>query len=750
MPEPLVSIITPYYNLGPVFLETVMCIQRMSFIRWEWIIVDDGSTDMASIEQLQRVAAADERIKVIRQENAGPGVARNTAVAHAQAEYLLQLDADDLVEPTFVEKALWLLNTQRQFAACGAYDVTFGAKELLWPHGFQEYDESIDDNRMTNHAIIRKSAWLESGGYDQRVSYEHADWDFWLNLAEIGQWGYTIPEYLVWYRTQAQSLLIDIESNLQRAIGFRTWLRQKHKRLRSRFPRPVWDMRELDPVAALEDNGLLHLTNPLLKPVGSQRVLLIVPWLEMGGADKFNIDLVRQLSQRGYQFTIVTTQRSNDPWKRQFTSLTPDVFCLPQFLRWSDYPSFISYLIESRGIDLLLVSNSSFGYNLIPYLRWRHPSIPVCDYNHLEEEDWGHGGYPQMSLESQDHLVAQLTCTEHLRQWMIAHGGLPEKIHVCYCGVDTMRWNRSLQERTSIRARLKIPDETPVVIFVGRFVDQKQPLVFAQVVEQTLKAVPSLIALMIGSGPDVPQVKAFIKQHHLEEHLRLEGAITNEETRDLVGASDVLLLPSKREGLALALYEAMALGVVPIAADVGGQSELVTSETGILVAPGINEVARYSAALTQVLTQPAMMRQMATTGKEIIAERFTSQQMGEAMDGLLSEALLHEANTAKLGVSFEQAIRAARVAVANQRRLELSELALGDSRIGRMVRQTRRHLFPMGTSRYERYKSVRRLLRGVTHRVSSMPRYISTGKVQEIPKYAQAWLIAQTSQFHRQ
>lgn len=426
---PLVSIITPYYNLGPVFQETVLCIQRMSFTRWEWIVVDDGSTDPESLAQLERLQASESRARVIHQTNGGPGVARNRAVAEAKGQYLLQLDGDDLVEPTFVEKALWVLETQPQFAACGAYDVTFGAKNYLWSHGFQEYEETIDDNRMTNHAVIRRDAWIKAGGYDERVSYQHADWDFWLNLAEVGLWGYTIEEYLVWYRMQARSLIVEVESDIQRAYNFRAWLHAKHRGLRKNFPRPGWSESTTSPQGTISEE--IPFTNRLAKPEGTKRILCIFPWLERADADRCNLDLIRCLYKRGYEFTVVTTSHSSHPWKSLFAELTPDIFCLQHFLKGDDYPRFLNYVIESRQIDAVFISNSEFAYLLAPYLRACHPHIAILDYNHLEEDEWRNGGYPAMSLELGDLLDLRITCTNHLKNWMVECGAEPDRVVVC-------------------------------------------------------------------------------------------------------------------------------------------------------------------------------------------------------------------------------------------------------------------------------------------------------------------------------
>ncbi len=496
---PLVSIITAYYNIpSSIFQETVRCVERLSVPYWEWLIVDDGSTNEESLRQLEELAAREPRVRVIQQANAGPGVARNRAAKEARASYFLQLDADDLIDPTFVEKALWLLATQPQFAACNSYTVTFGSKNMLWPHGFQEYEYSIDDNRMTNHALIRRDAWERIGGYDEGMSYEHADWDFWLNLAEAGMWGYTLPEYLTWYRTQDHSLFTAIETDGARTRAFRAQLRAKHRGLRARFPHPMIS----DPLAQKEPRlpTAPPFTNPLPKPAGTKRLLLVAPWLAMGGADKFNLDLIAQLTARGYECTVVTTAWNEDAWVDRFAALTPDIFRLHRFLTWAEYPRFLDYLIDSRRFDALLVSNSELGYALLPYLRTRYPHLPVLDYNHMEEESWHNGGYPATSVAAGTLLDRRLTCSQHLRVWEIERGTPAETTHAIPCGIDTAAWNPAREDAAAdaaeVRARLGIAPETPLILFAGRMVEQKRP----QLAGEILLALARTGARLCGGG----------------------------------------------------------------------------------------------------------------------------------------------------------------------------------------------------------------------------------------------------------
>ncbi len=98
------SIITPLYNKGAYFSETADSVLGQEFGDWEWIIVDDGSTD-EGVGIASDLAASDDRIHCIRQQNQGPCTARNAGIAKASGEWLIFLDADDLLVPDCLQ--LW-------------------------------------------------------------------------------------------------------------------------------------------------------------------------------------------------------------------------------------------------------------------------------------------------------------------------------------------------------------------------------------------------------------------------------------------------------------------------------------------------------------------------------------------------------------------------------------------------------------------------------------------------------------------
>lgn len=94
--QPLVTVVIPCFDVAPYLPETLRSVQAQTVHQFEVIMVDDGSTD-ETLTIMQRFAAADERLKIIRfDRNLGITAARNAALAQARGEYIALLDGDDL------------------------------------------------------------------------------------------------------------------------------------------------------------------------------------------------------------------------------------------------------------------------------------------------------------------------------------------------------------------------------------------------------------------------------------------------------------------------------------------------------------------------------------------------------------------------------------------------------------------------------------------------------------------------------
>ena len=202
--QPVVSIVTPCYNTGDIFLDTIRSVLRQSLQQWEWIIVNDGSDDAATLRVLDALRAVnDPRVRVVDQPNRGLPAARNAGVAVSRAPLLFFLDSDDLIAPTALEQLAWTLTTHPEVAAVATWCVFFGAMHVLSRRGFASRHTFPHDNPLTVSVMLRRTAFERVGGFDESLHDGLEDYEFWVRLADAGMWGRDVREALVWIRRKS-------------------------------------------------------------------------------------------------------------------------------------------------------------------------------------------------------------------------------------------------------------------------------------------------------------------------------------------------------------------------------------------------------------------------------------------------------------------------------------------------------------------------------------------------------------------
>jgi glycosyltransferase involved in cell wall biosynthesis len=192
------------------------------------------------------------------------------------------------------------------------------------------------------------------------------------------------------------------------------------------------------------------------------------------------LNLIRQLSGKNWNTSIITTSTSNNEWKSEFEDLTKDVFILPDFLNIVDYVDFINYLIFSRGIDVVFLQGSIEGYRLLPIIRNSNPGLIIVDYLHFITEDWMKGGFPKLSYLYHDYLDKSIVSCKQVKDWMVNSHIDENKIEVCYIGVDPNVWKHDIVCRNEFRNKLSIRPDEFVLLYAARLEEQKQPLLLIE------------------------------------------------------------------------------------------------------------------------------------------------------------------------------------------------------------------------------------------------------------------------------
>lgn len=673
--KPAATVVTPFYNTREVFHETARCVLGQSLQNFQWVIVNDGSKDPEALAALEGYRKRDPRIRVIdHRVNHGLPAARNTGVRSALAPHVFFLDSDDLIEPTTLEKCALFLELNPNYGFVKGFNVGFGAQEYLWTKGFHDGEKFLRDNLATATTMVRMDTLRDVGGFDESIRAGMEDWAFWLRCASKGWWGGTIPEYLDWYRRRdnQQADWGNLRGE-EKKRAFLSKMALRHPELfEGGFPSVdrEWQM----PFHACVDKQLF--ANPLARREGRKRLLLIVPWLRMGGADKFNLDLVRYLTTRaqpGYDVTIATTLPGSS-WLPEFARWTPDVFLLDHLTRPQGYGAALRHLIASRRPDVVMISNSQHGYGLLPYLRAHHPEPVYVDFNHMEEPHWQNGGHPRTGMGYQEQLDLNMVVSGHLKRWMVEKGAEESRVAVCHINADPVTFRPDEQTRARVRAELGISERATVILYAARLCPQKQPRVFAETMRLLAAERPNgdFVALVAGDGELTAELEGLLRgsgvlcagvtgwiddkdaaglpvaASHGEPSVAqgcvcMLGAVAAGRMPELMAAADVFFLPSLWEGIALSIYEAMAAGLAVVGADVGGQTELVTQECGVLMRMPSprdegEEARGYARVLGELLDDPERVRAYGAAARRRIVEHFELDKMGERFVALLAEA----------------------------------------------------------------------------------------------------------------
>jgi glycosyltransferase involved in cell wall biosynthesis len=211
MTTPAVSVLMPVYNAEHYVAEAVRSVLDQSFTDFEFLILDDGSTD-GSLRILQEYAARDPRIRVIARPNTGIVGALNDLLAEARGELIARMDADDICRPDRFARQVALLRDHPEIVAVGGAIQEIDERGRIltdFPAVFGDaviQDQLLAGRNVFAHSamMLRREAMEQVGRY--RPEMQHAeDLDLWLRLGEVGQLE-NLPEVVLQVRVHPLSV----------------------------------------------------------------------------------------------------------------------------------------------------------------------------------------------------------------------------------------------------------------------------------------------------------------------------------------------------------------------------------------------------------------------------------------------------------------------------------------------------------------------------------------------------------------
>ncbi len=194
-----VSVIIPCYNQGQYLQEAINSVKNSTYDNIEIIVVNDGSTDNTK-EIIDNLENEYPDIKFITIQNSGVCKTRNLGIANSTGDYILPLDADDKIGTEYIEKAVQVLDNNKNTGLVYCNAEFFGSIQKKWDLKPATTENMLVQNRIFPSAMFRKETFNQIGGYKPEMETGCEDWELWLSIIESGAEIYKLPETLFYYR----------------------------------------------------------------------------------------------------------------------------------------------------------------------------------------------------------------------------------------------------------------------------------------------------------------------------------------------------------------------------------------------------------------------------------------------------------------------------------------------------------------------------------------------------------------------
>jgi glycosyltransferase involved in cell wall biosynthesis len=208
---PLVSIVIPIYNYGVQFEKTLSSVFESSYKNVEVIIVNDGSTEKYVDLKLKSLEEHPNMI-VINQENSGPSSARNNGIKNSKGDFILPLDADDMIHPDYIQTCVSVLKNNKNISPVYCDTLHVGQIQGVEQRPEWSLDRLIQGPFIVNCSMFHREAFDKCEGYDESMK-GWEDYDLWIRMAKNGYVGKRIPKALFSYFHHENDGTVSTEAN---------------------------------------------------------------------------------------------------------------------------------------------------------------------------------------------------------------------------------------------------------------------------------------------------------------------------------------------------------------------------------------------------------------------------------------------------------------------------------------------------------------------------------------------------------
>jgi glycosyltransferase involved in cell wall biosynthesis len=607
--KPLLSVVIPCFNYGRFIEETIRSVLGQTFQDFEIIVVEGGSTDdstVTRVRQLESLGFAKTRF-YYREGRHLVGDNRNFGISLARGRYVCCLDADDILQPVYLEVAVFLAEVYGHDIVYPSVQ-SFGESDTCWLIHDAGLPQILDENQISTVALFRRSAWAHVGGYrDWGLGDMHVveDWDLWIRFLAHGYIAKSIREPLLKYRVHSASLT---RTSKPEITDQRRRLRAANSTLieSASFSAPP-RRSVLNPYAnlqSLED--------------GRPGFVLALPFITIGGAEKLFRNISLSIVDAGYRLIVITSLTLSEAVPEDassFDAITPHCYHLSQLFQTdSERAAFFHYLLRRYHVATLMMAGCEFVYHLLPELKREFPNLGVVD------QIFNDTVHVYNNRHYKSHIDATIVPSHPLfRTITELHGVNPSSVRIIPHGIEVAKTSPASQAGTLPATS----HEKIIVAYFGRLSYEKGPDRFVEIVRK-LSRDSSLYFVMTGEGPEREKVLNLIRDYRLKDRIYAPGFV--DDVQSLMNAAHIVVLPSRIDGMPLAVLEAQALGKSVVASRVGSLSEMISEgETGFLCEP--DDLNLFCERISSLAHDAGMRARIGAAARLSVSEKYSYGRM---------------------------------------------------------------------------------------------------------------------------
>jgi glycosyltransferase involved in cell wall biosynthesis len=237
-------------------------------------------------------------------------------------------------------------------------------------------------------------------------------------------------------------------------------------------------------------------------------------------------------------------------------------------------------------------------------------------------------------------ITTKIVCVaDAMREQSLAGGvGSPDQYVTIYSGMETAPFLNPPRSRQQVRQELGLKNDHVAVGTIARLFYLKGHEDLLELAPRLCARFPQLRFLWVGDGLLRGQLESQIQKMGLKERFILTGLVPPDRIPELTAAMDILVHPSRREGLARALAQGALAGKPVITYDIDGNREgLIHDQTGLLLPPFDRQ--KLSQSLAVLIEEPQLRENMGQRGRELALRRFDARVMVESLENLYSQEL---------------------------------------------------------------------------------------------------------------